>query len=485
MQGRPAGSGNISRRRFLYSTAAVGGATLLWSSRWALSQTDRFQRPSIILLVADDQRSESMGCAGNTIVQTPNLDSIAARGVRFTQSFATTAICPTARVSLLTGLLAATHKIEDFFTPVPANIFPNTHAQILRRAGYRVGFVGKWGIGGDLPKSSYDYFEGFAGQGFYWEPSESKHLTVRQGDQAVDFIHTCNNRDPFFLQLSFKAPHVQDEGRDKPGIYAKYPYDPALKDLYANDVIPPPKSHDLDAQPAFFQPTLSCTREAPDFHPQTYQEAVKDLYRLISGLDIAVGRILAAVKQIGAQDNTIVIVTADHGSIYGEHGLGGKWLMYEESIRRATIIADPRLPFARFGTTREEMVLSVDIHPTIVDIAGEKIPPYIQGTSLLPLVRGENPSWRPEWYYRFHNEPTALIVPSEGIRNKNWKYIRYIQSDPLCEQLFDLSADPIETQNLAQAPQHAKTLDELRQRWQVWQQTLAAFNLSAQWVDPT
>ncbi len=425
-----------------------------------------------------------MGCAGNLIVQTPNVDSIAARGVRFTQSFATTAICPTSRATLLTGLHAASHKIGDFFTPIAPDLFRNTHAQVLRRGGYRVGFVGKWGLGGDLPKSSYDYFEGFSGQGRYWEPGESKHLTVRQADHAVNFLNTGSRREPFFLQVSFKAPHVQDEGRDQPGIYGKYPYDPALKDMYVKNVVPPPKSSDLDAQPPFFQGTLSCTREAPDFHPATYQEAVKDLYRLVSGLDIAVGRILQALRANGVEDNTVIIYTADHGSIYGEHGLGGKWLMYEESIRRPTIIMDPRIDSKRRGATSDAMVLNIDILPTIVDLAGEAVPSGVQGKSLTPLVLGQTPPWRSEWYYRFHNEPTARIVPSEGIRTGQWKYIRYIKTNPVYEQLFDLQADPLETRNLAGAQQTRATLDLLRGRWDLWQRTLARFNLSDRWVDP-
>jgi arylsulfatase A-like enzyme len=436
------------------------------------------------MLVADDQRAECMGCAGNSIVRTPNIDALAARGVRFTQSFATTAICPTSRATLLTGLHAGTHRIEDFFTPLPPAIFTNTHAQILRRAGYRVGFVGKWGLGGDLPISSYDYLQGFLGQGRYWEPGESKHLTVRQGEQAVDFLRGSRRGEPFFLQVSFKAPHVQDEGRDQPGIYAKYPYDPAQGDLYTKDVVPGPKSNDLDAQPAFFRPTLSCTREAPDFRPPTYQEAVKDLYRLVSGLDVAVGKIIQTLREIGGEDNTVIIYTADHGSIYGEHGLGGKWLMYEESIRRPTIVMDPRIDSRRRGATCDAMVLNIDILPTIIDLGGEAIPPYVQGKSLMPLVQGQTPPWRWDWYYRFHNEPNAPIVPSEGIRTAQWKYIRYINSNPVYEQVFDLQADPLETRNLAASADYQRTLSDLRRRWDLWRQTLAGFNLSNRWVDP-
>jgi arylsulfatase A-like enzyme len=473
----------LSRRRFLQGCLTAGAGAILTSAPWARGQSFR-RRPNIVLLVADDQRADSMGCAGNRIIQTPNMDALAAQGVRFTQSFATAAMCPTSRVSLLTGLYPANHKIEGFFTSIPPDRYRNTHSQILRRAGYRVGFVGKWGIGTDLPKQSYDYFQGFSGQGYYWEPPNPKHLTVRQADQAIEFLNTGPKNRPFFLQVSFKAPHVQDEGRDKPGIYVKYPYDPALKQMYATDVIPMPQTRDAAPLPDFFKPSLNCTREAPDFRPQTYQEAVKDLYRLVSGLDIALGRIRQALRDMGAEDNTVIIYTADHGSIYGEHGMGGKWLMFEESIRRPTIIMDPRNSSQFRGTTRDEMVLNIDIMPTILDLAGENIPPGVQGSSLIPLATGQTRPWRDQWFYQFHNEPGAPIVPSEGIRTARWKYIRYIKTIPMYEQLFDLKVDPREQRNLAAAPEHQTQLNYFRNRWQVWRGSLDGFNLTTRWSNP-
>jgi arylsulfatase A-like enzyme len=462
----------------------AGAGALLASSRWARGDSPGGRAPNIVLLVADDQRADSMGCAGNPIIMTPNMDALAADGVRFRQSFATAAMCPTSRVSLLTGQYPATHRIEGFFTSITPERFRNTHAQILRRAGYRVGFVGKWGVGTDLPKSSYDYFEGFTGQGFYWEPGQKEHLTVRQANQAIEFLQTCRPGQPFFLQVSFKAPHVQDEGRDQPGIYAKYPYDPALKSMYESDFVPPPRTKDSQPLPDFFKPSLNCTREAPDFRPQTYEEAVKDLYRLISGLDIAIGRIRRTLRDIGVEDNTVIIHTADHGSIYGEHGMGGKWLMFEESIRRPTLIVHPRVAVDLRGTTCDAMVLNIDVMPTILDLAGQPIPPGVQGTSFLPLAFTQAAGSRDQWFYQFHNEPGAPIVPSEGVRTAHWKYIRYIKTDPMYEQLFDLKSDPLEERNLVGVDEHKTRLDHLRTRWQVWRQSLDAFKLADRWVDP-
>jgi arylsulfatase A-like enzyme len=476
---------NLSRRKFLQAGVATGAGLLLRSAKTqAATPPPRDRRPNIILLVADDQRWDSMGCAGNSIIQTPNIDSLATGGTLFRQAFATTAICMSSRADILTGMYTRCNGIEDFITPLRPALFENTYAMILRRAGYRTGFVGKWGLGGPLPKSAYDYFQGYTNQGEYFEPGSSKHLTVRQGDQAVEFLRQSRKDQPFCLAVSFKAPHVQDDGRDKPGIYAKYPYDLALKDLYKDAQIPPPRTKDTWLIPEFFDQSLNLTREAPDFHPQNYQETMKCLYRLITGLDIAVGRILAAVRDLGVEDNTVIIYTSDHGSFYGEHGFGGKWLMYEESIRTPMIVYDPRQPASLRGSGRDEMTLKIDLLPTILELAGEPLPLGAQGTSLLPLIQGENPSWRQEWFYQYHHERTAKIVSSEGIRTGQWKYIRYINSNPLTEQLFDVQADPREENDLAAADEHRQVLENLRQRWKTWRDSLDRFNLASRWADP-
>src|ERR1700722_6553646 len=118
----------------------------------------------------------------------------------------------TSRASILTGLYPRVHGIVDFSRALARPLFVQSYPLLLRKAGYRTGFVGKWGLGGDLPKSDYDYFAGYSGQGFYFELGRSKHLTVVQGEQSVEFLRGCRKDQPFCLAVSFKAPHVQDEG---------------------------------------------------------------------------------------------------------------------------------------------------------------------------------------------------------------------------------------------------------------------------------
>jgi arylsulfatase A-like enzyme len=309
---------------------------------------------------------------------------------------------------------------------------------------------------------------------------------VVETEQAIEFLRSCPQHRPFCLTVSFKAPHVQDEGRNMPGIYPKYPYDRALDHLYENDIVPPVKTSDVTPQPDFLKTSLNGTREAPDFGPATYQEAMKDLYRLLTGVDQAVGEIIAELKALGVDDNTVILYTADHGSFYGEHGFGGKWLMHEESIRTPMILFDPRAPANHRGTVCDEMALNIDVPATLLDLAGIATPIGMQGKSVLPLARSERPNWRSEWFYEHHfrdGNPPAIIA-SEGVRTADWKYIRYIDIKPVYEQLFDLKNDPREETNLAGDAKHAARLEEMRARWQVWRTALNRHDVARHWVDP-
>ena len=448
------------------------------------------RRPNLILFVTDDQRADCLSCSGNPVLQTPHIDAMAAGGVRFTQSFATTAICMSSRASILTGLHTRCHGIDSFEKPLARPLLDRSYPVLLRQAGYRTGFIGKWGLGGPLPVSDYDFFDGFAGQGFYFEPGSTEHLTNRQADSAVKFLQQSAADDrPFCLAISFKAPHVQDEGRNVPGIYPKYPYDRALQPLYLHATIPPPTTVDAAPWPAFIDQTLNRTREAPDFQGDNFPKAMKALYRLIAGVDLAVGRVTDTLRQIGKADNTVILYTADHGSFYGEHQFGGKWLMLEEAIRTPMIISDPRLPPTRRGSSVDtHMMLNIDVAPTLLELAGLAPPASMQGTSLLPLARGDSPPPPPrnEWFYEhpFGEHHEVPIAPSEGIRTPRWKYIRYYQTQPLFEQLFDLQADPREQRNLIAAPEHQDVLLHLRTRWQLWRDTLSRTNPLAPWTAP-
>jgi arylsulfatase A-like enzyme len=422
---------------------------------------------------------------GTPVIQTPNLDRLAREGVLFENNFCTTSICMSSRASIFTGLYTRCHGINDFRTPLSEGRFAHSYPVLIRQAGYRTAFIGKWGLGGPLPEDQFDYFRGFSGQGRYFEQEEESagHLTRRMGQDAIEFLRTCPRTQPFCLSVSFKAPHVQDSDP------RQYLYDPAFQQMYRGASIPVPKTAEprfFDGLPDFIQQSEGRRRWEMRFPtPDRYQQSVKGYYRLINGVDTLLGRVLATLEELGLADNTVVLFTSDNGIFLGERGLAGKWLMHEESIRVPLVIRDPHIPPRRVGTRRRQMTLNIDLMPTLLEYAGLPAPANVQGRSICPLLRSSRAQWRTEWYYehRFQHE---RIPQSEGVRTQRWKYIRYVEREPLCEELYDLASDPREERNLAASQEHARNLDHLRERWQVWRASLNHWNASpaAPWSEP-
>jgi arylsulfatase A-like enzyme len=187
-------------------------------------------------------------------------------------------------------------------------------------------------------------------------------------------------------------------------------------------------------------------------------------YRLVSTIDSTVGKLRELLARQGLDTNTIIVYTSDNGHFYGEHGFWGKWLPYEESLRVPLIVYDPRLAKDQQGKSRDQMILNIDLAPTFLSWAGLNIPSEIQGRSFEPLVCGETIPWRKEFYHEFTWTADGKIVPSEGIRSADWKYIRFFDRKPVVEQLFDLKKDPGETVDLSLNPDSASILQGMRDR---------------------
>ena len=185
---------------------------------------------------------------------------------------------------------------------------------------------------------------------------------------------------------------------------------------------------------------------------------------------------MAALKRLRLDENTVVIYSSDHGSLLGDHGLTGKWLMYENSIRVPLIIYDPQHhgvaddasegSAGHLSQERDELVLSIDLAPTMLSIAGVPAVDSMEGRDLMPLVRQESTSWRSYFYYEHVYTPEdkkrAPIPCTEGVRTERWKYVRFPDQQPVYEQLFDLASDPLERRNLIGENAAADLLDELR-----------------------
>lgn len=440
-------------------------------------------RPNIIYLMTDDQRADALGCMGNPIIETPCIDEMAREGVVFDNAFVTTAICMTSRACVLSGQYAARHGIWGFGIDFTPEQLSKTYIGQLKAAGYRTGFIGKWGVGN--PKSAdsvIDFNKGFPGQSRYFQgdvkQKNGRHLTAQMGDQALEFIESCDSETPFHLSISFKAPHCQDSTDI---LSDQFPADKAFSSLYENVTIPMPYTAGNeyhDRMPDFLKNSMNRDRWAVRFRsPARFQQSVKDYYRLISGVDAVVGRIRDALKEHNFEKNTIIIFTSDHGFFLGEYGFAGKWTPHDVSIRVPLVIYDP---------TREQsmlrqsaMTLGIDMAPTILDYAGVTPPDAMQGASLKPLVQGESQQqWRESFFYEHWFTANGRIVPSEGVRDTRWKYGRYLvpekieEGEARWEELFDLQADPNETVNLAANPAYEDVLEKQRAAWLQWRESV-------------
>lgn len=430
-------------------------------------------KPNVVFLLVDDLRWNALGCMGDKIVKTPNIDKLAKRGVLFENMFVTTSICWSSRATMFTGQWMRRHGVGlNDGKEMHSGAWAQTYPAQFRAAGFRTGFIGKFGVGTDKKmsamESEFDYWKGLPGQGgkLFIDPNDPthQHKTALFGDQALEFISGCKADQPFSLSVSFNAVHARDhEPRE---------YTPDMRDegMYDGIEIPLSKLATDEAfkrLPEFVQKSEGRTRWAWRFdEPQKAQSILHDYYCLITGVDREVGRIMEAIEKKGVADNTIIVFAGDNGYSLADRGLADKWFAYEEDLRVPLIIVDPRLPASRHGVREKTMALNVDIAPTMLDLAGVSVPSVMQGRSLKPVLAGEKPAdWRTEFFYEHHAVP-ARIPPVEAVRTERWKYIRWIKSDPLVEELYDLQNDPLEEKNVIADQKHAALLKELREKWE-------------------
>ena len=421
------------------------------------------ERPNFLFLLADDMRWDALGAAGNAIIQTPNLDRLAAQGISFDNAFVTTAICAVSRASIFSGQYARRHGIHDFATSFTASAWSQTYPTHLRAAGYRTGFIGKFGVGANHMAEWFDYWDGFMDQGHYFEPNDATHLSQKMGDSALRFLAGADGR-PWALSISFKAPHAQD------GAAREFAPDSREELLYQNTTFPEPPTLSEESfrhLPSFVQTSEGRLRWQRRFAtPPQRNQTIRDYYRLITGMDREIGRLLQQLEETGMARNTIVLFSSDNGFFLGEHGLADKWLMYEESIRVPLILVDPRQPPRLRGRHINAMALNLDLAPTLLDYAGVPAPQRMQGRSLRPWAEEHPPAdWRSDWFYEHHFSTGVSIPASEGVREECWKYIRYTSADPVVEQLVDLCRDPWEQYDLVSDGRYADHLARLRARW--------------------
>ena len=418
---------------------------------------------NIVVLYADDWRHDTLGAAGHPVVKTPHLDRLAKEGMRFTRNCVTTAICGVSRATLLTGQWMSRHGNPAFamFTTPWAETYPG----LLRRNGYHVGHIGKW-HNGTFPQDKFDFGRAYSGTHWIQEADGTKiHVTQKNENDALEFLRTRPTDKPFVLTLAFFATHAEDQNP------LQFLPQPASMELYKDTVIPVPKTssdEDFKRLPPFIANEQNEGRVRYHWRfdtPEKYQTMMKNYYRLATEVDATCGRVLAALRQQGLLENTLVIFTADNGYFHAEHGLADKWYPYEESIRTPLIVRDPRMPAALRGQTNDDFTLNVDLAPTFLAAAGIAAPARMQGRALSSLYLASTaPAWRTEFFYEHATIKNIHFIPSsEALVRKEVKYLYW--PDFQHEELFDLTADRAETHNLAAAPNQAKTLASLRSRF--------------------
>jgi choline-sulfatase len=430
--------------------------------------THAASRPNLIFFLTDDQRNDTLGCAGHPIVKTPVIDQLAQGGVRFANAFVTTSICAASRASLLTGLYERSHRYTFGTPPIAKGHTDRSYPTLLRQAGYRTGFVGKFGVAvtQGTQKAMFDVFEPL-GQGrppyFRKQPDGSlRHLTEIVGDHAIKFLKTNTQEQPFCLSVSFNASHAVDGDKEN-----HYPWPQAVDGMYDDITIPAPRLSEpevYDAHPAFMKESMNRDRFFWRWDtPEKYQKNMRAYFRMLSGIDHVIGRVLKALKAQGLAENTVVIYSGDNGYYMGQRGFAGKWSHYEESLRVPLIVYDPRPEAGQRGRVLDPMALNIDISATLLDLAGVAVPKAYQGCSLTPWLRGSQPNWRKDFFCE-HLMANASIPMWEGVRGQRYVYARYFQQQPVYEFLHDLQKAPDQLKNLAEDPQHARVLRHMRLR---------------------
>jgi arylsulfatase A-like enzyme len=428
---------------------------------------------------------------------TPNLDRLAASGMLFTNAFVTNSICGPSRATVLTGQYGHLNGVMTNAESLhPTSI---TFPRLLRESGYATSLFGKWHLKSE--PAGFDHFEVLAGQGPYYNPTlHSAFDTVRHEgytndvitERALSWLEGRDRARPFLMMLHFNAPHrFWDPGpgqltlfRDT--LFAEPPtfwddgsgrvfptrdaemtigldlFDRDLKLVTPDNLTPDQRLAWEAAYGPENERFRSLALQGEDATRWKYQRYIKDYMRVVLAMDAAVGRVLDRLDATGLSDSTVVIYTSDQGFFLGDRGWFDKRWMYEESLRTPMLVRWPGVVPA--GSVNHELVMNLDLAQTMLDLAAVQAPPVMQGSSLVPLLRGSDSSgWRDAIYYQYFAYPDWHMVHRQyGIRTRTHKLIHYYEVDRW--ELFDLSRDPLEMRSVHADPGYREVRDRLEAR---------------------
>jgi arylsulfatase A-like enzyme len=428
-------------------------------------------RPNIVCIVGEGLRSDELSSTGNKLLHTPNLDRIGREGCTFRNAFVVNALCLPSRATMLTGMYShTTGAVSNVEGKIPPR-FPLV-SDLLQQAGYETAFLGKSHVEGALMEHKWDYYFGFVGQADYYRPRITEGIRGEYGPAKLyvgEYVDTLLTRKavewlkqprskPFCLFLWFYAPHAPF-------------YRP--KDL-VNDFngvrIPVPSTFDEDRNGYAGKPRAVADAddkigysEVFSDDPRSLEELVKNHYAGVEDNDRNMGAIWQELDRQKIADRTAVLLSSDHGFFLGEHHLYDKRLMYEPSIRVPMMLRSPGQ--IKPGSRSDEMVLNLDMAPTLLELAGLSVPAEMQGRSFLSLAEGKrDTSWRKDWLYEYYEYPGfENVPPCRGVRTKRYKVIHFFL-DPEEFELYDLETDPDEKNNLFGKPGYAEITAHLKER---------------------
>lgn len=450
-----------------------GGESALQKSTQSVSKPK-----NVIYVLTDDQRYDELGFM-NTVIDTPNMDRMAAEGVHFENAFVTTALCSPSRASILTSQYMHNHGVVDNNKPPREGtiFFP----EYLQKAGYNTAFVGKWHMGElapagrrlDDPQPGFDHWVSFAGQGHYYpiKPNgeqsmlningdivkQKGYITDELTDYAVDWLDSRDSEEPFFMYLSHKAVHAN--------------FAPAQRhsQQYADRTIPVPDSQadtpeNYEGKPMWVKNQRNSWHGVDfPYHSSLDVQAYKMRYhQALSAVDDSLGRLFQWLEDNDHTDDTIVMLMGDNGFMFGEHGLIDKRNAYEESMRVPLLAWGDGL---KTNHVVKEIAANIDIAPTILDIAGVESPEQFEGESLYSLAQGESDSqWRDDLLYEYYWEFNYPSTPTTfALRTDDYKFITYHGLWDT-EELYDMRTDPKEMHNLIHDPEYLAVVADLRSK---------------------
>jgi iduronate 2-sulfatase len=463
----------VERRISDFAWCAVFGAIIAAAQPALAQQADR--PPNVLVIMADDLNND-MEVYGHPMVKTPNLDRLAARGVRFDRAYTQFPLCSPSRVSLLTGLRPDTTRVQDLVTDF-RTVLPDvvTLPQMFRRSGYATARVGKiyhYGNPGQIGTSGLDdpaswdvvvnprgvdkdeeaqltNFTPTRGLGsalaYFASPApDEAHTDGKVATETIALLEKHRDR-PFFIGAGFYRPHC-------PFIAPKKYFD-----LYPLDRIRAPRS--IPGLPEPPPAALFTTPPHWGVSEDGQRETIRAYYASITFLDANVGRLLDALDRLKLADNTIVVFMSDHGYHLGERGQWMKQTLFERSARAPLLMAGPGITAK--GRASSRVVEFLDIYPTLAALARVSPPPGLHGRSLAPLVRNPQAPWDHPALTQVRRGPPDNHFVGYSVRTEKWRYTEWDEGKRGAE-LYDEATDPDEMRNLAAEAKYRDTVVEMQ-----------------------